>query len=179
MSRRRPYAKKRDWNYKAIRPGDLIQVDTVHIRTTDNLKRYQFTASDYVSKYTARAVSNHITSTSAARVIDAILDRLPITPVAFQVDGGSEFMKVFEQVCESHSIHLYVLPPHSPKLNGVVERMNRTSREEIYDLALHANTTIDEHNQLLKDQDYIYNYIRPHEALGMKTPHEYYESIQP
>jgi transposase InsO family protein len=176
---KRPYAIRRDWGYKPTQPGDLIQVDTVHVRTTDESKRYQFTASDYISKFTARAVSAHITSTSAARVIDAILDRLPVTPIAFQVDGGSEFMKVFEKACATHDIRLYVLPPHSPKLNGVVERMNRTSREEIYDLALHANTTIDEHNQLLKDQDYIYNYIRPHEALGMKTPHEYYESIKP
>jgi transposase InsO family protein len=178
MSRRRPYAQVRDWNYKAIRPGDLVQVDTVHISTTDNDRRYQFTASDYVSKFTARAASYKITSSAATRVIDAILDRLPVTPVALQVDGGSEFMAVFERACASHRIRLYVLPPHSPKLNGVVERMNRTSREEIYDLSLHANTTIDEHNQLLKDQDYIYNYIRPHEALGMKTPNEYYESIK-
>lgn len=176
---KRPYAQRRDWDYKPTKPGDLIQVDTVHIRTTDNSKRYQFTSSDYISKYTARAVGQHVTSTAAARVIDAMFDRLPVRPVAIQVDGGSEFMAVFEQACKAKGIRLYVLPPHSPKLNGVVERMNRTSREEIYDLGLHALMTVEEHNRLLKDQDYIYNHIRPHEALGMLTPNEYYVSTKP
>ena len=77
---KRPYAIRRDWDYKPTKPGDLIQVDTVHIRTTDNSKRYQFTSSDYISKYTARAVGQNITSTAASRVIDAMFDRLPVPP---------------------------------------------------------------------------------------------------
>lgn len=77
---------------------------------------------------------------------------------------------------QGRGIKLYVLPPHSPKLNGVVERMNRTSREEIYDLGFDVSTTIEEHNQLLGEQDHTYNHIRPHEALGMQTPQEYYEA---
>jgi putative transposase len=176
---KRPYAKRRDWGYKPQATGDLVQVDTLHVHDHFGHKRYQFTASDYVSKYTARTVSDRVNSTSSSRILDALIERLPVKPVAIQVDGGSEFMAIFEKACEKYGIRLYVLPPHSPKLNGVVERMNRTSREEIYDLALHATTTIPEHNQLLKDQDYIYNYIRPHEALGMKTPREYHESTKP
>ncbi len=176
---KRPHAVRRDWSYIPKAPGDLIQVDTLHIYRPDGGgKRYQFTASDYISKHTARAVASRITSTAAASVLDVIVERMPIPPKLIQVDGGSEFMKVFETVCAERGIRLFVLPPHSPKLNGVVERMNRTSREEIYDLALHAGTTIEEHNQLLKEQDYIYNHIRPHETLGLKTPQAYYEAIK-
>jgi transposase InsO family protein len=175
---KRPYAKRRDWDYVPKVPGDLVQVDTLHVGILEGHKRYQFTASDYISKFTARAVGQNITSTAASRIVEAIFDRLPVKPRAIQVDGGSEFMAVFEKTCQIKGIILYVLPPHSPKLNGVVERMNRTSREEIYDLGLHSLTNIAEHDQLLKDQDYIYNNIRPHEALGMKTPCEYYESIK-
>ena len=176
---RRPYAIRRDWGFIPKNPGDLIQLDTLHIYRPDGGgKRYQFTASDYISKHTARMAANVITSTAASGILDVIAERMPVPPKLIQVDGGSEFMKVFEAACASRGIRLFVLPPHSPKLNGVVERMNRTSREEIYDLALHVNTTIEEHNQLLKEQDYIYNYIRPHEALGLITPAAYYESIR-
>jgi putative transposase len=174
----RPYAKHRDWDYIPKQPGDLAQIDTLHIRTEYEQHRYQFTAQDYISKFTARSVATQMTSTSAATVLEALEDRLPVTVKAIQVDGGSEFMAVFERLCEQRGITLYVLPPKSPKLNGVVERMNRTSREEIYDLGLHEQTNIAEHNQLLKDQDYVYNYIRPHEALGLLTPSKYYESIK-
>lgn len=174
---KRPHAKRRDWSFVPKAPGDLVQVDSLHIGIFDGHQRYQFTASDYISKFTARAVGQNITATAAIRVIDAIFDRLPVKPRAIQVDGGSEFMAVFEKACQARGITLYVLPPRSPKLNGVVERMNRTSREEIYDLGLHSLSSIAEHDTLLKDQDYIYNYIRPHEALGLKTPKEYYVSI--
>lgn len=56
--------------------------------------------------------------------------------------------------------------------------MNRTSREDIYDLGLHDLLSIEEHNHLLKEQDHIYNYIRPHEALGTQTPNQYYVSTK-
>ncbi len=44
-----------------------------------------------------------------------------------QVDGGSEFMGDFEDECAERKPPLKVLPPHSPELNGVVERTNRTA----------------------------------------------------
>jgi putative transposase len=175
---RRLYAKRRDWTYIPKVAGDLAQVDTLHITQLEGGKRYQFTASDYVSKFTARTVASHVTSTSASSILDAMEKRWPVKLKAIQVDGGSEFMKVFERACEQRGIKPYVLPPHSLKLNGVVERMNRTSREEIYDLGLHDLMTISEHNQLLEEQDHIYNYIRPHESLGLKAPSRYYESIK-
>ena len=174
---KRPHAVARDWGYIPHSPGDLVQLDTLHLRTYDNSKRYQFTASDYISKYTARLAASNVASTAASRMLDVITERMPSPPKLIQVDGGSEFQKVFEAACAKRGIRLFVLPPHSPKLNGVVERMNRTSREEVYDLGLHELTSIDEHNQLLKDQDYIYNHIRPHEALGLQTPNEYYMNI--
>lgn len=176
---RRLHAIKRDWSYIPKSAGDLVQVDTLHITQLEGGKRYQFTASDYISKHTARLAARRVTSSSAARVIDTVIERLPVKPVTIQVDGGSEFMAVFEDICRAKNITLYVLPPHSPKLNGVVERMNRTSREEVYDLGLHDLTTIEEHNNLLEKQDYIYNHIRPHESLGMLTPDEYYVSSKP
>lgn len=175
---KRPHAKRRDWSYVPEAPGDLAQLDTLHVHDHMGEKRYQFTASDYISKHTARSVSHRVNSSSASRLLDVITDRFPVPPKAIQVDGGSEFMAIFEKACQTRGITLYVLPPHSPKLNGVVERMNRTSREEVYDLGLHALMTIEEHNRLLKEQDYIYNHIRPHEALGMQTPDEYIVSIK-
>jgi putative transposase len=175
---KRIYAKRRDWTYIPKLAGDLAQVDTLHITQLEGGKRYQFTASDYIGKFTARTAARRVTSTSASTILDAMEKRWPVKLKAIQVDGGSEFMKVFEKACETRGIKLYVLPPHSPKLNGVVERMNRTSREEVYDLGLHDLLSVSEHNQLLEEQDYIYNHIRPHETLGLKSPSKYHKSIK-
>jgi hypothetical protein len=39
------------------------------------------------------------------------------------VDGGSEFMRHFEEVCEKLKTKLFVLKPSSLKYNGRVERI--------------------------------------------------------
>ena len=167
------HALPRDWSYIPINAGDLIQIDTVHIYPRPGLLRYQFTACDYISKMTARCAASHITSRCAAKIIEILEERLPFKIRAIQIDGGSEFKAEFETECQKKGIVLFVLPPRSPKLNGMVERMQRTSREEIYDIKNTPDTVV-EHNQLLEDQDRIYNTIRPHDSLELLTPYEYY-----
>jgi transposase InsO family protein len=170
---KRPYAIPRDWNYQVILPGDLVQIDTVHVSLPWGQTRYQFTANDYIGKHTARCAASSISSKAAKRILDTIEERFPHKIKAIQIDGGSEFKAEFERECQKRNIILFVLPVKSPKLNGVVERMQRTSREEIYDIKP-MPLTLDEHNQLLEKEDYIYNYIRPHDALDLLTPNEYY-----
>jgi len=58
--------------------------------------------------------------------------RLPFAIKGIQIDGGSEFKAEFEAYCCERGIHLFVLPPRSPKLNGMVERLQRTYRDEFY-----------------------------------------------
>ncbi len=58
---------------------------------------------------------------------------MPCAVQAIQVDGGSEFTRVFETACAEHGIALSVLPRRSPKLNGWVERLNGTARREFWE----------------------------------------------
>lgn len=171
--KQRFHALPRDWDYKPDDPGDLIQIDTVHVYPVPGERRYQFTACDYISKMIARCAAKTITSRSAKKIIDILEERMPFKIKAIQIDGGSEFKKEFELECQTRGIILFVLPPRSPKLNGMVERMQRTSREEIYDIKSVSINIID-HNELLREQDHIYNQIRPHDSLDLMTPYEYY-----
>ena len=85
------------------------------------------------------------------------------------MDGGSEFQDAFEQECQKRSIKLFVLPPRSPKLNGHVERAQRTHTEEFYEVT-DTNFEIPELNQALLKWANVYNTIRPHQALRYLTP---------
>lgn len=125
---------------------------------------------------TARCASTRITSRSAAKIIEILAERMPFKIKAIQIDGGSEFKSEFELECQKRGIILFVLPPRSPKLNGMVERMQRTSREEIYDIKDWPET-VEKHNQILVEQDSIYNTIRPHDSLDLLTPYEYYLTV--
>lgn len=95
-----------------------------------------------------------ISSKAAKRILDAIEERFPHKIKAIQIDGGSEFKAEFERECQKRHIIIFVLPTKSPKLNGVVERMQRTSREEIYDIKP-MPLMLEDHNRLLEEEDYI------------------------
>ena len=49
---------------------------------------------------------------------------------AIQVDGWSEFHAEFEQACPAQGVRLFILASHSLKLNGHVERAQRTHKQE-------------------------------------------------
>jgi transposase InsO family protein len=66
----------------------------------------------------------------AVGILDAIGARMPFGVRAISVDNGSEFLADFEAACAARGIALLTLPPRSPKLNGSVERANRTHTEE-------------------------------------------------
>jgi transposase InsO family protein len=93
---------------------------------------------------------------------------------ALQVDGGSEFKADFERACQERALPLFVLPPRSPKLNGHVERAQRTHQEEFYQV-VDLPDTIGELRQKLRAWETVYNTIRPHQALGQRTPEEFYQ----
>ena len=73
---------------------------------------------------------------------------MPFEVKAIQIDGGSEFQGVFEEVCKQYGIKLFILPPRSPKLNGYVERANRTHTEEFYEVT-DVSFEMDELNKAL------------------------------
>ena len=122
----RPYAVRKPKEYSPTLPGDLVQVDTVDLRPLPGVILKQFTAIDVVSRWSVVAVRTRATATTATQFLDDLSARYPYALHALQVDGGSEFMADFEAACQQRGLRLFVLPPRSPKLNGCVERANRT-----------------------------------------------------
>jgi putative transposase len=130
--RSRPYAIRKPKQYAVSQPGDLVQVDTLDVRPLPGVVFKQFTARDVVSRWDVIQAHTRATAFTAAQFLDTLLLRMPFPVRALQVDGGSEFAAQFEAACQQRGLHLFVLPPRSPKLNGAVERANRTHTEEFY-----------------------------------------------
>jgi transposase InsO family protein len=168
------YATRKPKGYKIKAPGDLVQVDTLQVALVPNEIRYQFSARDVVVKFDGLRAYKHLSSVKAAHFLQYLQKKFPFKIKAIQIDGGSEFKKFFEEECEKRDIMLFELPPRSPKLNGHVERANRTHREEFYEVE-EVDLSIEEHNRQLEHWQYVYNHIRPHQALDYLTPNEYYQ----
>lgn len=168
----RPYAIRKPRGYLAKEPGDLVEVDTVDLRPLPGVVLKHFTARDIVSRWDVLGVYTRATANTAAQFLEALQQRSPYAIKGIQVDGGSEFKADFELLCQERGIPLFVLPPRSPKLNGCVERGNRTHREEFYEVYDLDWSVVGLRPDLLRWED-IYNTIRPHESLGYLTPQEY------
>jgi putative transposase len=172
----RPYAVRKPKGYQVREPGDIVQVDTLDLRPLPGIILKHFTARDMVSRWDVLEVHSRATATTAASFLDAIQARMPFPVRAIQVDGGSEFQAQFEAECERRGIRLFVLPPHSPKLNGHVERAHRTHTEEFYEVS-DLPWTAKELNPELQTWERVYNTIRPHQALGYRTPQQYLREL--
>ena len=174
----RPHAVRKPAGFVAARPGDLVQVDTLDVRPLPGLVLKQFTARDVVSRWDVLELRSSASARSAVAILDALAARMPFGIRALSVDNGSEFMAEFEASCAQRGIALLTLPPRSPKLNGSVERANRTHTEEFYEVT-DAEATLAELRPALLAWETTYNTIRPHQALGYLTPAAYLASLEP
>ena len=169
---KRQYATRMPRGYVVRAPGDLVQMDTTEIKPEPGLVLKQITTVDVVSRWSVPTVARNATAATASRALDELIARSPFPIRAIQVDGGSEFMAEFEAACEARGILLFELPPRSPKLNGRVERANRTFKDEFYDCST-ALPTVRGFAADLRRWEHVYNHIRPHQGLGYLTPAEF------
>lgn len=171
---RRPHAQRKPKGLAVVRPGDLVQLDTLDVRPVPGVIYKQFTARDVVSRWDVVSLAANARAASAVAILDDLAARMPFAVRALSVDNGSEFMADFEQACAARGIALYTLPPRSPKLNGAVERANRTHTEEFYELT-DAAPELASLQAALAEWELCYNTVRPHQALGYLTPAEWLE----
>jgi len=173
---RRPWARRAPYGLKGKHPGELIQVDVLHVNLLPGVTVYHFTAWDSVSRWSVGQVYSRSSSRCAADFLRHLQQRSPFEIQAIQIDGGSEFKGAFEQACQQAGIALYVLPPKRPQRNGGVERANGIWRYEFY-ACYPLPTTIRELRLLVLWWEQVYNLIRPHQALNQRTPAQYLRDV--
>ncbi|MER3537621.1 MAG: IS481 family transposase [Thermus sp.] len=172
----RPHARRKPKSYVASSPGDLVQVDTLTVTLGPGEVVKHFSAVDLFTRFSLAEVHTRATADLAAGFLAHLITHTPFPVRAIQVDGGSEFMAEFEEVCARLGIELFVLPPRSPKLNGHVERMQRTFRDEFYTRPLPSR--IPELQSELNAYLEYYNRERPHRALNGLAPLEFLAMMQ-
>lgn len=172
--RPRSYAVRKPREYQASSPGDLVELDTLDVRPLPGVILKHFSSYDVVSKWNVLGIYTRATATTAKLFLDDMEGRTPNRIRAIQIDGGSEFQSVFEEECRRRGIKLFVLPPRSPKLNGGVERANRTHTEEFYEVT-DSDFELEDIRTKLLEWEETCNTYRPNQALNYLTPQQFLE----
>ncbi len=173
----RGHAQRWKLGMKARHPGELLQIDHMSISVTSGFQVKHFQAICPVTKVAIKQVYSRATSNVAKQFLEYARESLPFEIKSIQVDGGSEFMKEFEQACKDLHIPLFVLPPKSPEYNGNVERANGTSKFEFY-ACYDGQISLSHLRKALARYVKKYNSYRPHQALHYQTPLQYYQAFR-
>ncbi|WP_313262359.1 IS3 family transposase [Sphingobacterium sp.] len=135
----------------------------------------KFRTLNVIDDFNRRAIAIEVAHSMPANKVTYLLDRIikeQGKPSRFRTDNGPEFIsREFRDWCAGKEIEIQYIQPGRPMQNGYIERFSRTFRESILDAYLFEDT---QQVQILAEewiQDY--NYRRPHESLGGKTPMEY------
>lgn len=151
------------------RQGGYVELDTIETMV-GTLRRYTITAIDVKLKIAYAQTFKSPTSANALIVLKTLQSMLPVRIHTVQTDNGSEFMGDFDTYCTTkHIKHVWTYPKH-PKVNGVVERFNRSLQEEWLDIYQAELLEPDLANQRIAEYLYFYHNDRIHEGLGDKTP---------
>jgi transposase InsO family protein len=170
---RPPGKKTRRKGFYPVRPGALVEIDTVSI-FVDGLKRYLVTAIDLPTRF---AFGYAYKSNSSANARDFLMKLRSVAPFPItrvQTDNGHEFEKHFSQACREQNLVHYFNYPHHPQSNSHLERFNRTVQEQF---AYWHTDLLDEpeaFNCLLMNYLLWYNTEKPHRGIGNIPPLRYY-----
>jgi transposase InsO family protein len=173
--RKTKYQKLRTRKSPKVRKPGFIQIDTIHI-TINNKRLYFVSVIDIYTKYALAKKVASPSSKQATIVFQEFQTTYQETIHTVQTDNGSEFLKSFHQYLESQHIKHIFIYPNSPKLNGVVERFNRTIQEEFINRSDEIYYDEDKFNQKLNQYLNWYNTKRPHSSLGYQSPTQFMEA---
>ena len=119
-------------------------------------------------------LGSRLTSAQGAAFLQRVVAEFPFPVEAVQSDGGAEFLKDFgSKVKELELIH-YFNRPNYPQGNGRVERSFRTDEEEFYQVE-ELPAELGRLEAALQAWNQVYETVRPHQALGYKTPQQFYQ----
>lgn len=146
------------------KPGDLVQVDTIHLITRESTRIYIFTLLDVYSRWSYAYCYPKATCKNAVDFLKKAQSQCLFSFSCIQSDNGSEFSQHFTERIDITHRHSRVRRPND---NAHLERFNRTLQEECVQ---YVSTTVSDINKALHEYLEYYNTKRHHFGLNLETP---------
>ncbi len=147
-----------------VSPGDLVQLDTIHLMTGPKTRIYVFTLIDTYSRWTYAKCYEKMSGKVTVQFVQEAQKQSPFQFNMFQSDHGPEFGRWFIDRSKTNHRHTRVGKPND---NAHIERFNRTLQEECLDK---VQTHPRDINCALRKYLSYYNHERLHLGINLKTP---------
>lgn len=149
---------------QAQKPGDLVQIDTIHRMIDDKKRLYVFVLLDVYSRTAYAKAYERMSAKTSIRFVNEAQHVSTFRFNMLQSDHGPEFGKWF--VSRVRKFHRYTRIG-KPNDNAHIERFNRTLQEECLD---HIPNDVRNINRALKKYLTYYNTKRVHLGINLRSP---------
>ena len=158
-------------------PGGLVYMDVKHLYLPGREKIYQFTAIDHATRMMKVKLYSGITSRCGKKFLRYIMKEYPFEYIQYLgSDNGSEFLGELEEELDRLQIKHVFTTPSSPKQNPYAERMIKNIIDEVY-YYNGLEISMRKQQKVLDNYTFVYNNIRPHHSLDLKTPREQFNIL--
>lgn len=148
-------------------PGDLVQIDTIHLGPCDAARLYIYTLLDVFSRWAFAMVSLKINTRLSIRFVKEAQGNINFPFLTLQSDHGQEFSSWFTEHVHKLNIGHRHSRVRQANDNGHLERFNRTLQEECL---VKIPQTLRAYQREIPEYLNYYNNERLHLALALKTP---------
>jgi transposase InsO family protein len=182
-----PHEKKEEAKkFKEYSPG-FIHLDVTYLPKIDTKKRYLYVVIDRATRLMYYKIYDNKTAINTKNFILETIAFLPFNITHILTDNGLEFTNrlikskkgepckkpsLLDEICTKENIEHRLTKPFTPKTNGMVERLNKTIKENT--IKLHQYENLEQMQADLGQFILTYNTIRRHgslrKELNVKTP---------
>lgn len=149
---------------EVVRPGDLVQLDTIHLMESENSRIYVYTLLDLYSRWTYAKAVKRLGGKQTISFVKSANKKFLYDFKCLQSDHGPEFSTHFTERVKITHRHSRIRRPND---NAHIERFNRTIQEELLDKLPRDVNVI---NRCLPKYLKYYNEERLHMGINFKTP---------
>lgn len=150
-------------------PGDLIEIDTVHIGPHRPGRLYVYTLLDVFSRWAWAAVALQINTHRSIQFVEIAQNNASFGFRTLQSDHGSEFSTYFTENIQVKGVAHRHSRVRQPNDNAHLERFNRTIQEECLN---RISQTFKSYQKEIPEYIRYYNNERLHLGLELKTPQQ-------
>jgi transposase len=166
LKKRSPYKRYHPHQERphAKQPGDLVEIDTIHLMIDGKRRLYIFVLIDTYSRWVYARAYAKMNAATSVRFVKEAQQHAPFHFKMLQSDHGPEFGIWFvDQVKRNHRYTRI----GKPNDNAHIERFNRTLQEECVDRLPRNVRVINRH---LKIYLKYYNTERLHMGISLRAP---------
>lgn len=145
-------------------PGDLVQLDSIHLMVSDKKRIYVITLIDVYSRWTYAKAYERMNGATAVGFVREAQTKAGFKFEMLQSDHGPEFSSYFVERIKVDHRYSRIGKPND---NSHIERFNRTLQEECLDRIPRKVYTI---NRVVKQYLTYYNQERLHMGINLLTP---------